>query len=232
MVEVIGELVEREMAYTTISGVYFDVDRLDEYGALVGRSVDDLREGAGARVDVDDDKADPLDFALWKSAKPGEPIWDSPWGPGRPGWHIECVAMSLHLLGDDFDIHGGGDDLVFPHHENEIAQGSCACPGTEYCRYWVHNGFVTIDGAKMSKSLGNVRLVRELLDEVPGEAIRFALLSPHYRSPLDLSQRSLNDARRGLDRLYGAMRDLAKVEPTEPGDRLKPFHAALEDVIF
>lgn len=114
MVEVIGELVEREMAYTTISGVYFDVDRLDEYGALVGRSVDDLREGAGARVDVDDDKADPLDFALWKSAKPGEPIWDSPWGPGRPGWHIECVAMSLHLLGDDFDIHGGGDDLVFP----------------------------------------------------------------------------------------------------------------------
>lgn len=227
IIAMIEALIENGHAYAAEGHVLFDVFSFEDYGKLSGRSVDEMR--AGARVEVAPLKRDPADFVLWKPSGDDQPGWDSPWGYGRPGWHIECSAMIGQHLGQSIDIHGGGQDLIFPHHENEIAQGSCAWPGTEYCRYWVHNGFVTIDGAKMSKSLGNVRLVRELLDEAPGEAIRFALLSAHYRSPLDLSQRSLNDARCGLDRLYGAMRDLAKVEPTEPGDRLKPFHAALED---
>ena len=199
MVEVIGELVEREMAYTTISGVYFDVDRLDEYGALVGRSVDDLREGAGARVDVDDDKTDPLDFALWKSAKPGEPIWESPWGPGRPGWHIECVAMSLHLLGDDFDIHGGGDDLVFPHHENERAE-ALGC-GRSFARHWIHNGMVQVDGEKMSKSLGNFTTLAELLDAWDPRALRLLVLQTHYRRTMEIGPTTLDQAAAALARL-------------------------------
>ncbi|MDJ0977271.1 MAG: cysteine--tRNA ligase [Erythrobacter sp.] len=227
IIEMIKALIDNEHAYAAEGHVLFDVFSFEDYGKLSGRSVDEMR--AGARVEVAPFKRDAADFVLWKPSSDDQPGWDSPWGRGRPGWHIECSAMIGQHLGKSIDIHGGGQDLIFPHHENEIAQGSCAWPGTEYCRYWMHNGFVTIDGAKMSKSLGNVQLVRELLEKVPGEAIRFALLSAHYRSPLDLSERSLNDARRGLDRLYGAIRELTKVEPTDEGDHLEPFYAALED---
>ena len=230
MVEVIGELVEREMAYTTISGVYFDVDRLDEYGALVGRSVDDLREGAGARVDVDDDKADPLDFALWKSAKPGEPIWDSPWGPGRPGWHIECVAMSLHLLGDDFDIHGGGDDLVFPHHENERAE-ALGC-GRSFARHWIHNGMVQVDGEKMSKSLGNFTTLAELLDAWDPRALRLLVLQTHYRRTMEIGPTTLDQAAAALARLDKFADRMAAADLPDAGtdvDVVDRFQAAMDD---
>ena len=230
MVEVIGELVEREMAYTTISGVYFDVDRLDEYGALVGRSVDDLREGAGARVDVDDDKADPLDFALWKSAKPGEPIWDSPWGPGRPGWHIECVAMSLHLLGDDFDIHGGGDDLVFPHHENERAE-ALGC-GRSFARHWIHNGMVQVDGEKMSKSLGNFTTLAELLDAWDPRALRLLVLQTHYRRTMEIGPTTLDQAAAALARLDKFVDRMAVADLPDAGsdvDVVDRFRTAMDD---
>ena len=230
MVEVIGELVEREMAYTTISGVYFDVDRLDEYGALVGRSVDDLREGAGARVDVDDDKTDPLDFALWKSAKPGEPIWDSPWGPGRPGWHIECVAMSLHLLGDDFDIHGGGDDLVFPHHENERAE-ALGC-GRSFARHWIHNGMVQVDGEKMSKSLGNFTTLAELLDAWDPRALRLLVLQTHYRHTMEIGPTTLDQAAAALARLDKFVDRMAVADLPDAGsdvDVVDRFRTAMDD---
>ena len=230
MVEVIGELVEREMAYTTISGVYFDVDRLDEYGALVGRSVDDLREGAGARVDVDDDKADPLDFALWKSAKPGEPIWESPWGPGRPGWHIECVAMSLHLLGDDFDIHGGGDDLVFPHHENERAE-ALGC-GRSFARHWIHNGMVQVDGEKMSKSLGNFTTLAELLDAWDPRALRLLVLQTHYRRTMEIGPTTLDQAAAALARLDKFADRMAVADLPDAGsdvDVVDRFRTAMDD---
>ena len=179
MVDIIGQLVDRGMAYSTDSGVYYDVDRLDGYGALAGQTIEQLREGAGARIEVDEDKADPLDFALWKAAKPGEPTWDSPWGPGRPGWHIECVAMSLDLLGDGFDIHGGGDDLAFPHHENERAE--CLGCGRPFARLWVHNGMVQVGTEKMSKSLGNFWTLAELLDNWDPRALRLLVLQTHYR---------------------------------------------------
>ena len=230
MVEVIGELVEREMAYTTISGVYFDVDRLDEYGALVGRSVDDLREGAGARVDVDDDKTDPLDFALWKSAKPGEPIWESPWGPGRPGWHIECVAMSLHLLGDDFDIHGGGDDLVFPHHENERAE-ALGC-GRSFARHWIHNGMVQVDGEKMSKSLGNFTTLAELLDAWDPRALRLLVLQTHYRRTMEIGPTTLDQAAAALARLDKFADRMAAADLPDAGsdvDVVDRFRTAMDD---
>jgi len=230
MVEVISELVEREMAYTTDSGVYFDVDRLDEYGALVGRSVDDLREGAGARVDVDDDKADPLDFALWKAAKPGEPTWDSPWGPGRPGWHIECVAMSLHLLGDGFDIHGGGDDLVFPHHENERAE-ALGC-GRRFARHWVHNGMVQVDGEKMSKSLGNFTTLAGLLDAWDPRALRLLVLQTHYRRTMEIGSTTLDQSAAALTRLdkFADRTAAAELPEAEPdADVVDRFRAAMDD---
>ena len=230
MVEVIGELVEREMAYTTISGVYFDVDRLDEYGALVGRSVDDLREGAGARVDVDDDKTDPLDFALWKSAKPGAPIWASPTRPGRPGWHIECVAMSLHLLGDDFDIHGGGDDLVFPHHENERAE-ALGC-GRSFARHWIHNGMVQVDGEKMSKSLGNFMTLAELLDAWDPRALRLLVLQTHYRRTMEIGPTTLDQAAAALARLDKFVDRMAVADLPDAGsdvDVVDRFRTAMDD---
>ena len=186
---------------------------------------------AGARVEVAPFKKDPADFVLWKPSNPDQPSWDSPWGRGRPGWHIECSAMIEQHLGDSIDIHGGGQDLIFPHHENEIAQGTCAHDGKTYCRHWVHNGFVTVEGRKMSKSLGNVLLVRDLLAQAPGEAIRFLLLGAHYRQPLNWSADGLAQARRGLDRLYGVLRDLRDAPDTNeyPPNLLEPFIAALED---
>jgi cysteinyl-tRNA synthetase len=197
MVDIIGQLVDRGMAYATDSGVYYDVDRLDGYGALAGQTIEQLREGAGARIEVDEDKTDPLDFALWKAAKPGEPTWDSPWGPGRPGWHIECVAMSLDLLGDGFDIHGGGDDLTFPHHENERAE--CLGCGRPFARLWVHNGMVQVGTEKMSKSLGNFWTLAELLDNWDPRALRLLVLQTHYRKTMEIGEDTLRTASAALE---------------------------------
>ena len=189
----------RGKAYEVDGDVYYSVKGFPGYGKLSGKNVEDLR--AGARVDVDERKNDPLDFALWKASKPGEPAWESPWGPGRPGWHIECSAMSMKHLGETFDIHGGGKDLVFPHHENEIAQSEAAT-GKPFARYWLHNGFVNINNEKMSKSLGNFFTLRDVLAQVKPEVLRFFLASSHYRSPIDYSDQSLTEAKAGLDRLY------------------------------
>jgi cysteinyl-tRNA synthetase len=199
IVALVQELVEKGKAYAVNGDVYYSVKRFPEYGKLSGKNVEDLL--SGARVEVDERKQDPLDFALWKASKPGEPAWESPWGPGRPGWHIECSAMSMKHLGESFDIHGGGRDLVFPHHENEIAQSEAATE-KPFARYWLHNGFVNIDNEKMSKSLGNFFTLRDVLGKVKPEVLRFFFASSHYRSPIDYSDQSLMEAKAGLDRLY------------------------------
>lgn len=204
MVAMICTLVDKEIAYAATNGdVYYAVHRFPGYGKLSGKSLDDLR--AGERVLIDPHKKDPLDFVLWKAAKPGEPQWDSPWGKGRPGWHIECSAMSEHYLGEHFDIHGGGQDLQFPHHENEIAQSEGA-HGHPFVNYWMHNGFVRVNDEKMSKSLGNFFTVREILACYSPEVVRFFILRAHYRSPLHYSDQHLEDAKRALDRLYTALK--------------------------
>jgi len=208
--------------------VLFDVDRYADYGRLSKRNLREMV--AGSRVEVAPYKRSAHDFVLWKPSTPELPGWESPWGIGRPGWHIECSAMAATHLGDTIDIHGGGQDLVFPHHENELAQSRCAHDGVDFARYWVHNGFLSIDHEKMSKSLGNVVLVHELLESVPGEVIRLALLGAHYRQPLDWSEETLDSARRMLDRLYGAVRGIevgaAARTAAEPPEALV---AALED---
>ncbi len=206
IIDLIRELMARGHAYAEQGHVLFHVPSYPAYGQLSGRRTEDML--AGARVEVAPYKRDPMDFVLWKPSTPEQPGWDSPWGRGRPGWHVECSAMIGQHLGHTIDIHGGGQDLIFPHHENEIAQGTCA-HGALYCRTWVHNSFVTVDGQKMSKSLGNVLLVRDLLQQAPGEAIRLALLSTHYRRPLDWSAQRLAAARQALTRFYAS---LAKVE--------------------
>ena len=230
MVAMIEALVESGHAYEADGHVLFDVTSYGDYGALSKR---DLREMiAGARVEVAPYKKSPQDFVLWKPSTPELPGWDSPWGRGRPGWHIECSAMAAKHLGDTIDIHAGGQDLVFPHHENELAQSRCAHGGADFARYWVHNGFLSMDQEKMSKSLGNVVLVHDLIKTVPGEVIRLALLSAHYRQPLDWSRDTLKAARRMLDRLYGAIRGIevpaALRDAAEPPEALV---AALEDDI-
>jgi cysteinyl-tRNA synthetase len=199
MIEVIRRLIDKGHAYAVDGDVYFRVASFKDYGKLSKRNLDDMK--AGARVEVDERKADPLDFALWKASKPGEPAWDSPWGPGRPGWHIECTAMGFKHLGETFDIHAGGKDLIFPHHENEIAQSE-ASSGKKFVNYWLHNGFVNINQEKMSKSLGNFFTIREILEKYDAEIVRLFLLSTHYRSPIDFSDMNLKDARAGLDRFY------------------------------
>ncbi|MEQ8290294.1 MAG: cysteine--tRNA ligase [Gammaproteobacteria bacterium] len=205
IIDMISKLIENEHAYVgSNNDVYFDVKSFKEYGKLSGKHLDELR--AGERVEVQDEKKDPLDFVLWKAAKPDEPSWSSPWGDGRPGWHIECSAMSTQCLGNHFDIHGGGQDLQFPHHENEIAQSECAT-GEKFVNTWIHNGFVRIDEEKMSKSLGNFFTVREVLKQFQPEVVRFFILSSHYRSPLNYSQENLGEARAALTRLYTALRD-------------------------
>jgi cysteinyl-tRNA synthetase len=202
----IETLIEKGLAYTAENGdVYYDVSEFSSYGKLSGRDITELR--AGERVAVNEAKTDPLDFVLWKAAKPEEPAWDSPWGRGRPGWHIECSAMSAHCLGEHFDIHGGGQDLQFPHHENEIAQSEGA-HGCQSVNYWMHNGFVRIDDEKMSKSLGNFFTVREVLAKYPAEAVRFFILSSHYRSPLNYSEEQLEQAKATLERFYFSLRDI------------------------
>ncbi|MDG1411159.1 MAG: cysteine--tRNA ligase [Acidimicrobiales bacterium] len=201
MVAFIQTLMDNGSAYANESGVYLRVHRVNGYGDLVHRSLDDLREGAGARIEVDDNKEDPLDFALWKAAKPGEPIWPSPWGDGRPGWHIECVAMSLGILGDGFDLHGGGNDLVFPHHTNERAEAIAA--GREFCSHWMHNAMLNIGGEKMSKSLGNFTTIRSMLDEHPlnARALRLLLLQTHYRKTMELNDDVMAQGRAAIERL-------------------------------
>ena len=209
MLEMIGALVEKGFAYPAENGdVFYAVNKFEGYGKLSGKSLEDLR--AGERVEVDSFKRDPMDFVLWKAAKPGEPSWDSPWGKGRPGWHIECSAMSSHHLGQHFDIHGGGQDLQFPHHENEIAQSEAAHSHDgkpcQMVNYWMHNGFVRVDDEKMSKSLGNFFTIRTVLEKYDAEVVRFFILRAHYRSPLNYSDQHLDDAKSALTRLYTALR--------------------------
>ncbi|TAL09656.1 MAG: cysteine--tRNA ligase [Nitrospirae bacterium] len=215
IITLIEALVQKGMAYDVAGDVYFQVEKYPVYGRLSKRKAEDLL--AGARVEVDERKRNPMDFALWKGAKPGEPAWPSPWGPGRPGWHIECSAMSMRHLGETFDIHGGGMDLIFPHHENEIAQ-SCGATGKEFARYWIHNGFVQINQEKMSKSLGNFFTIKEIFEksewpgEITGEILRYFLLTNHYRSPLDFSDQALREAKYALDGFYDLFNRLK--EPT------------------
>jgi cysteinyl-tRNA synthetase len=199
MVGFIEKLTQKGMAYAVDGDVFFAVDHFQAYGKLSGRNLEEME--AGARVQVDTRKRNPHDFALWKSAKPGEPAWESPWGQGRPGWHIECSAMSSELLGETFDIHGGGKDLIFPHHENEIAQSEGAS-GKPFARFWMHNGFVNINHEKMSKSLGNFLMIKDVLKTHHPEAVRLFLLSNHYRSPIDFNTKVMDDANSGLDKIY------------------------------
>ncbi|MEN8169117.1 MAG: cysteine--tRNA ligase [Pseudomonadota bacterium] len=226
ILEMIGKLIENGYAYAADNGdVYYDVSKFEGYGKLSGKNPDDLR--AGERVAVDMAKDDPLDFVLWKAVKPGEPYWESPWGNGRPGWHIECSAMSTHALGNHFDIHGGGLDLQFPHHENEIAQSEGAC-GCQFVNYWLHNGFVRVDNEKMSKSLGNFFTIREVLKRYDAEVIRYFILSSHYRSPLNYSDQHLDNAKAALTTLYTALRDV-EVGTVAEGEHSERFFKAMDD---
>jgi len=220
MIAIIETLIAKGNAYEAEGHVLFDVPSMPDYGKLSGRNRDDMI--AGARVEVAPYKKDPADFVLWKPSDEGIPGWESPWGRGRPGWHIECSAMAKATLGVTFDIHGGGRDLIFPHHENEVAQSCCAHDGAEFARYWVHNGFLTVEGDKMSKSLGNFRTVRELLDEAPGEALRLNMMSAHYRQPLDWNSEGVTRAKTNMDRLYTALQHLDDIEAAEiiPSDEV------------
>ncbi len=203
MIKLVEILIDKGYAYEVDGDVYFLVEKYkEEYGALSKQNVEDLQ--SGARIDVNEIKRSPLDFALWKAAKPGEPSWTSPWGEGRPGWHIECSAMSNKILGPTFDIHGGGQDLIFPHHENEIAQSKCSTGG-EFARYWIHNGYINVKGEKMSKSLGNFFLLREVLEKYDGNVVRFFVLSSHYRKSIDFSEEEMKQAKAGLERIGNAL---------------------------
>jgi cysteinyl-tRNA synthetase len=229
ILRMIEALIDKGHAYVAADGdVLYAVEKFAGYGRLSGKRLDDLV--AGARVDIDSDKRNPLDFVLWKAAKPGEPAWDSPWGAGRPGWHIECSAMSTEILGTRFDIHGGGMDLKFPHHENEIAQ-SCAATGDEFARVWLHNGFVNVDDEKMSKSLGNFFTLREVLPTVRHpEVMRYFLISSHYRGPINYSTAQLEQADAALTRLYTALRGLSPTPASQPHSAAREeFAAAMND---
>lgn len=238
MIKMIKVLIDKGFAYAQDGDVYYSVEKLKDYGKLSGRNLDDMR--AGSRIAVDERKRHPMDFVLWKGAKPGEPEWPSPWGPGRPGWHMECSVMSNHYLGPTFDIHGGGKDLLFPHHENERAQ-SVAANNAEFARYWIHNGFVTVESEKMSKSLGNFITIRDALKEYHPEVIRLFLLSKHYRSPLDFSKKDVIAFQSGLVRIYRTIQrlvglvDLKRAEVDQPlsgilsNDQEDPF---LKDFII
>lgn len=234
MLSMIGALIDKGFAYAASNGdVYYSVNNFEGYGKLSGKSLEDLR--AGERVEVDTHKKDAMDFVLWKAAKPNEPSWPSPWGNGRPGWHIECSAMSAHHLGEHFDIHGGGQDLQFPHHENEIAQSEAAHSHNgktcQMVNYWMHNGFVRVDDEKMSKSLGNFFTIRTVLEKYDAEVVRFFILRAHYRSPLNYSDKHLDDAKSALTRLYTALRGFEVVD--SPVDWQQPqaaiFKAAMDD---
>jgi len=238
MIQMCETLIEKGFAYESEGDIYYRVQKFDEYGKLSHRKLEEMM--AGARIEVNDKKENPFDFVLWKSSKPGEPSWKSPWGEGRPGWHIECSVMSEDILGLPFDIHGGGKDLVFPHHENEIAQSEAAC-GCQFSKYWIHNGFVNVNQEKMSKSLGNFFTIRNVLDEFDAEIIRFFLLTTHYRSALDYSQDHLIEAEKSLDRIYTMLDELNRfnagkkgIDVTEDAKKLlenfnEKFDTAMDD---
>jgi len=228
IVAMVQKLIDNGYAYVGPNkDVYYAVAKFEPYGQLSGKRLADLR--AGARIEVDESKRDPLDFVLWKAAKPGEPSWASPWGPGRPGWHIECSAMSVELLGEHFDIHGGGMDLKFPHHENEIAQ-TCAACGSKFVNTWMHNGFVRVDDEKMSKSLGNFFTIREVLEWVRDpEVVRYFMLGSHYRGPINYTPESLQQADAGLERLYLALRGVTPAASHEPTAASTRFVEAMDD---
>ena len=233
IVEFIEKLILKGFAYPINGDVYYSVEKFKRYGKLSGRKLEDM--DAGARIDIDERKQNPFDFALWKSAKPGEPAWDSPWGQGRPGWHIECSAMSREYLGETFDIHGGGKDLCFPHHENEIAQSE-SLSGKPFVRYWVHNGFVNINQEKMSKSLGNFLMIKDVLKSYHPETVRLFLLSNHYRSPIDFTDKAMDESSKGLDKIYALLERVEKkvgpiflVQDVEPGICWKHFCDAMDD---
>jgi cysteinyl-tRNA synthetase len=231
MIRLIRKLIREGLAYSVNGDVYYHVEKFKDYGKLSKRKSDQLL--AGARVEPDERKINPLDFALWKAAKPGEPNWESPWGPGRPGWHIECSAMSMKLLGKSFDIHGGGMDLIFPHHENEIAQSEGAT-GKRFARYWLHNGFVNVNQEKMSKSLGNFFTIQEIFEKSPwpeavtAEVLRYFLVSTHYRSPIDFSDEALQSAKAGLDNFYTMFQKLDEQTETAPRPLERRLGAALK----
>lgn len=228
MIKMIKELESKGYAYAVDGDVYFEVEKYDDYAALSHHNIEDLK--AGARIDIDARKKSPVDFALWKSAKEGEPFWNSPWGKGRPGWHIECSAMSKKYLGDSFDIHGGGQDLIFPHHENEIAQSKCS-HGGEYGRYWMHNGYLNIRGEKMSKSSGNFFTLRDILKDYDGNMIRFFMLSSHYRKPIDFSDEELEMAKTAIERIENTIlraEEVLKETPTDVTENLQEISEFLE----
>ena len=227
IIDMIQILVDKGFAYPASNGdVYYSVSKFENYGMLSGKNVEDLR--AGERVEIDKAKTDPMDFVLWKSVKPDEPYWDSPWGKGRPGWHIECSAMSTHCLGHHFDIHGGGLDLQFPHHENEIAQSEAAT-GEKFVNVWMHNGFVRIDNEKMSKSLGNFFTVREILEKYKPEVVRYFILTSHYRSPLNYSDVHLDNAKQALESYYTALRGVDVIVSNDDNDFITRFRVAMDD---
>ena len=228
MIAMTADLIKKGHAYAAQGHVLFNVPSMKEYGQLSRRPIDDII--AGARVEVAPYKKDPADFVLWKPSAKDQPGWDSPWGRGRPGWHIECSAMAKEKLGETFDIHGGGLDLIFPHHENEIAQSRCAHGGAPLARYWMHNGFLTINSDKMSKSLGNFFTVRQLLGLAPGEALRLALMSGHYRQPLDFSPEALTNAKTVLDRWYGALRSVSAAQAEKAKPPVKFEDALMDDL--
>jgi cysteinyl-tRNA synthetase len=229
MIELVQRLIDKGHAYEVEGDVYYAVESFPEYGKLSKRSLEEMQ--AGARVEVDERKHNPLDFALWKATKPGEPSWPSPWGQGRPGWHIECSAMSQKYLGDTLDIHGGGKDLIFPHHENEIAQAEGAT-GKSFVRYWLHNGFVNIDKEKMSKSLGNFLTIKEIVKAYHPEVVRFFLLSRHYRSPLDYSTEGMEEARRNLERFYQTLAGIDGIIAQEKASEPVPEGLSPEEMAF
>ena len=228
MIKMIKELESKGYAYAVDGDVYFEVEKYEDYAALSHHNIEDLK--SGARIDIDTRKKSPVDFALWKSAKEGEPFWNSPWGKGRPGWHIECSAMSKKYLGDSFDIHGGGQDLIFPHHENEIAQSKCS-HGGEYGRYWMHNGYLNIRGEKMSKSSGNFFTLRDILKDYDGNMIRFFMLSSHYRKPIDFSDEELEMAKTAIERIENTIlraEEVLKETPTDITENLQEISEFLE----
>ena len=208
IIEIIKKLIDEDFAYEKDGNVFFEVKKFEEYGSLSNQKIDELE--IGARVDIMEEKNNPLDFALWKRKKEGEPYWESPWGQGRPGWHIECSAMAKKYLGDTFDIHGGGQDLVFPHHENEIAQSRCAYHGN-FANYWLHNGFIQVNGDKMSKSLGNFFLLREILGKFPGNVVRLFILGTHYRKPINFSMDNMEDSRKTLKNIITSMNNFSEI---------------------
>lgn len=225
IIDMVKTLIEKGHAYVLGGDVYYDISTFKDYGKLSGRKIEDML--AGARIEVNDEKRNPGDFALWKAAKPGEPFWESPWGKGRPGWHIECSAMSTHYLGNTLDFHGGGSDLIFPHHENEIAQSE-GCTGCHFVDYWLHNGFITINSEKMSKSLNNFFLVKDVLEKYSGDALRYFLLSTHYRSPLDFSDDRLEEAEKNMEKLKDVIARVKELSAAE-GSAVTEASKALVD---